>query len=80
MKSALLDVVGGEAAVARSYSLLVAAGLVAAATGNALAGLLVESTGANGLLPCPVLALVLAAVWTASRRRALHAQPPVPRR
>lgn len=71
LKSALLDDVAPNKALARSYSMLVASGLVSAAAGNALAGNLAELTGVNGLLLLPVITLGLASAWTTSRHHTL---------
>lgn len=71
LKSALLDDVAPHKALARSYSMLVATGLVSAAAGNALAGNLAELTGVNGLLLLPVITFGLASAWTASRHHTL---------
>lgn len=71
LKSALLDDVAPPRALARSYSMLVATGLVSAAAGNALAGNLSELTGVHGLLLLPPITLGLASAWTASRHHTL---------
>lgn len=73
LMSALLDEVVSQAALGRSYSLLVAVGLMSGAAGNALAGLLVDHTGVHGLLLIPVLSLSLASAWTAAHCRTLKA-------
>ena len=71
LKSAMLDDVAPQRALARSYSTLVATGLVSAAAGNALAGNAAALTGVNGLLLLPVIALGLASAWTAARHHTL---------
>ena len=71
LKSAMLDDVAPQRALARSYSTLVATGLVSAAAGNALAGNAAALTGVNGLLLLPVITLGLASAWTAARHHTL---------
>lgn len=81
LNSALLDDVVEDRALARSYSLLVAVGLVSAAMGNSLAGLLAEHIGVTGLLILPAIAVAGAAIWTRARWHTLAvdraAQPSV---
>lgn len=71
LKSTLLDDVADKATIARSYSLLVAVGLVSGAAGNALAGQLVGQTGVRGVLVLPPFALGLATIWVALRSKNL---------
>ena len=71
LKSALLDDVASNKTLSRSYSILVATGLVSAAAGNALAGNLADLTGVHGLLIVPVITFGLASAWTASRHHTL---------
>lgn len=73
LQSALLDEVVPTTDLARSYSMLVAVGLVSSAAGSALAGLLVDHIGVHSLLLVPVLTFALASAWTASRHRTLMA-------
>lgn len=73
LKSTMLDDVAPTTAIARSYALLVAVGLVSGAAGNALAGQLVSHTGVSGLLLIPPLAIGLAAVLVTVRRSTLEA-------
>ena len=67
----MLDDVAPQRALARSFSMLVATGLVSAAAGNALAGNAAALTGVNGLLLLPVITLGLASAWTAARHHTL---------
>lgn len=73
LKSTMLDDVAAKAVIARSYSLLVAVGLVSGAVGNALAGQLVDHTSVTGLLFFPPFALALSAIWIVLRARTLVA-------
>jgi MFS family permease len=75
IESTVLDDVAPQAALARSYSSLVAVGLASGALGNALAGQLVEATGTRGLLAVPIVVLATAAIWTGARRRTLTPEP-----
>jgi MFS family permease len=75
IESTVLDDVAPQAALARSYSSLVAVGLASGALGNALAGQLADTTGPRGLLAVPTVVLAAAAIWTASRRRTLTPEP-----
>lgn len=71
LKSAMLDDAAPDQALARSYSMLVATGLISAAAGNAVAGNVAALTGVNGLLLIPVITLGLASAWTAARHHTL---------
>lgn len=74
LRSTMLDDVAPASAIARSYALLVAVGLVSGAAGNALAGQLVGHTGVRDLLLIPPLAIGMAAVLVTARRSTLDAR------
>ncbi|GAA1489153.1 hypothetical protein GCM10009626_18990 [Brachybacterium sacelli] len=73
LRSTMLDDVAPASAIARSFALLVAIGLVSGAAGNALAGQLVSHTGVRDLLLIPPIFIGLAAALVTTRRSTLEA-------
>jgi MFS family permease len=71
--SALLDEVAPVGALARSYTVMVAAGLIGAAAGNAAGGVLSGAIGSRPVLLIAAATLAIVAVWTWARRRTLKA-------
>ncbi len=73
--STLLDHVVDRRNLAGAYSMLVSAGLAAAAAGSALAGSAMGIAGPAGLLFCGGGVLVVAQAWAIARRRSLVGDP-----
>ena len=67
--SGLLDRAVPTAALARGYSMMVCAGLLAGAVGNGLAAALVPLLGERGLLLLPPIALAASALVAVVARR-----------
>lgn len=75
--SALLDDVAPPGALARGYTVMVAAGLLGSAGGNAAGGLLNRASDQAPLFATAAALMATVALWTALRRRTVETLTPV---